>query len=164
MTIKTARNRIAFLASAPLFVIILALIAPIVPALAHAELRRSDPAAGDTLDRAPAEIFLWFTQPLSTGSKINVFDNQFQNVDMGETFIDASDATLMRAKLGSLAPGRYTVNWKATAVDGHQTSGSYDFFVRETPGLSPMTIAAAAAAVILVVVGLVLLRGRRRRA
>ena len=162
MIIKTTRTGIAFIVLAVLFIIALGAVLPVVPAMAHAELRRSDPAAGDTLDRVPTEVFLWFSEPLGTGSKISVFDNQFQNVDMGQTFIDASDATLMRAKLGSLAPGRYTVNWKASAVDGHQTSGSYDFFVREAPGLSPTIIAAAAGALVLFVAGVMLLRGRRR--
>src|SRR5262245_5681007 len=81
--------------------------------LAHAELRRSDPEAGAVLDRSPMEVSAWFSSPLSTGSKIGVFDGQFQAVDKGETFIDASDATRMRAEVVSLSPGRYTVNWKA---------------------------------------------------
>src|SRR5258708_5613723 len=104
-----------------------ALTPPARPTLAHAELRRSDPAASAVLDRAPMEVSAWFSSPLSTGSKINVFGAQFQQVDKGETFIDASDATRMRVELVALSPGRYTVNWKAVAVDGHVSIGSYDF-------------------------------------
>ncbi len=117
---------------------------------AHAELTRSDPAAGAVLDTPPSEVFAWFSQALSTGSKLDVFDGQFHAVDDGQTFIDASDATLIRIRLGTLAPGRYTVNWKATAVDGHVSSGSFDFTVREAAGLSPLVIGAAAGAVIIV--------------
>ncbi len=129
--------------------------------LAHAELRRSDPEAGAVLDRAPIEVSAWFSSQLSTGSKIGVFDAQFQAVDKGETFIDASDATRMRAELVALSPGRYTVNWKAVAIDGHISNGSYDFTVRDAPGLSPLVIAGVAG-VVLVAAAIVLLVRRRR--
>lgn len=122
------------------------------PILAYAELRRSDPPSGAVLDRSPVEVFVWFSEPLSTGSQLSVFDEQFQTVDKGKTFIDASDATLMRVQLAPLGPGRYTVNWKASTVDGHMSSGSYDFTVREVAGLSPAMIAAGAGVLIVVIV------------
>ncbi len=135
--------------------------------LAHAGLLRSDPPAGATLDRAPVEAFLWFSEPLSTGSHVSVFDTHFQPVDTGETFIDASDATLMRVKLQPLPPGRYTVNWKASSVDGHETSGSYDFFVAEPPGVPPLLAIVLgvliAAVLILMLVNWVFNRLRLRR-
>src|SRR5688572_29347269 len=86
--------------------LLLALIslASIRHTLAHADLRRSDPAAGAILDRPPMEVSVWFSAPLSTGSKLSVFDAQFQSVDKGETFIDASDATRMRVELVPLTP------------------------------------------------------------
>ncbi|MEP7289575.1 MAG: copper resistance CopC family protein [Chloroflexota bacterium] len=105
-------------------------------ALAQSILRRSDPALDAVLDRPPSEVFVWFTEPLSTGSRLNVFDDQFQDVDKGQTFIDASDATLMRAQIRDLSPGRYTVNWKANTVDGREITGSYNFKVRSTPNMT----------------------------
>ena len=150
----------------PLIVLglLLASLAPLAPALGHASLVRSDPSAGEVVDRAPSEVFVWFSQQLSTGSKLTVFDGQFQAVDKGETFIDASDATLMRIQLAPLGPGRYTVNWKASAVDGHTSSGSFDFFVRDA-GLSPLVFAGIAAGT-LIVLGLIfaISRARSRRA
>jgi methionine-rich copper-binding protein CopC len=132
-----------------------ALFIPARPALAHAELRHSDPAPGATLDRPPTEVFVWFSMPLSTGSKLSVYDGQFQVADKGETFIDASDARLMRIRLGSIGPGRYTVVWKAAAVDGHVTTGSYDFYVRSGPELPVLAIAAGVGgAFLLLIVGL----------
>jgi methionine-rich copper-binding protein CopC len=130
------------------------------PIVANAELRRSDPSSGAVLDRSPVEVFVWFSDTLSTGSKLSVFDEQFQPVDKGKTFIDASDATLMRVQLDPLWPGRYTVRWKASAIDGHVSSGSYDFIVREDTGLSPALIAAGAGGLIVVIV-LGALIGRR---
>src|SRR5260221_5780996 len=128
-----------------------------IPALAHADLLRSDPAAGAVLDHAPSEIFAWFSQPLSTGSRLSVFDAQFQPVDKGQTFIDASDATLMRTQVQHLQPGRYTVTWKANSVDGHESNGSYDFIVQDSPNYTPAIIGAVALVIMLIVVIVALL-------
>ncbi len=146
-------------------VLILITMTPIRLTQAHADLRRSDPAAGAVLDRAPMEVSAWFSSPLSTGSKLSVFDAQFQAVDGGETFIDASDATRMRVELVPLSPGRYTVNWRAAAVDGHVSSGSYDFVVREANALLPLLITVGAGG-LMILVGITILalrRSRRRR-
>lgn len=145
-----------------LLLVTLLTAASTTPLFAHAELKRSDPAAGSTLDHSPTDVFLWFSQPLSTGSKISVFDTQFQAVDKGITFIDASDATLMRAQVNALVPGRYTVNWKAIAVDGHPSSGSYDFIVQESINLTAILVPIAVGIVILIVV--LILVARRPRA
>ena len=131
--------------------------------IAHAALVRSDPPADGVLDSSPPEVFVWFSQALSTGSHLSVFDSHFQAVDKGATFIDASDATLMRAQLNSLSPGRYTVNWKANSVDGHGSSGSYDFFVRESPGISLDVIVGGVGVLLaLVIVGFLVIRNRRQ--
>lgn len=126
--------------------------------MAHAELRHSEPDADAILDQAPMEVFAWFSEPLSTGSKLSVFDSQFQTVDKGETFIDASDATLMRVQLQPLGPGRYTVNWRATAIDGHVSSGSYDFVVRESAVTLPIIIGAGAAGLVIIAAAVWLVR------
>lgn len=104
----------------------------IVPARAHAALVRADPAPDAILDRAPAAVYTWFSQPLSTGSRLSIFDAQFQTVDKANTMIDDHDSTLMHVDVDDLGPGRYTVNWQAVAIDGHSTTGSYDFIVRDT--------------------------------
>src|SRR5260221_1930187 len=132
--------------------------------IAHAALVRSDPPADGVLDSSPPEVFVWFSQALSTGSHLSVFDSRFQSVDKGSTFIDASDATLMRAQLNSLPPGRYTVNWKANSVDGHASSGAYDFFVRESPSVSLDVIVGGVALLLalIVVVGFLVVRNMRR--
>ncbi|HLY27356.1 MAG TPA: copper resistance CopC family protein [Aggregatilineales bacterium] len=135
-----------------------------IPALAHAMLRRSDPPADAELDVPPTLVSAWFTQALTTGSRLSVFDSQFQAVDLGQTYIDASDATLMQIKLAPVAPGRYTVNWKAESVDGHESLGSFQFIVAPPPG-TPWYVIAGVAVVVLVVgvvVGDLLLERFRR--
>ena|SRR5258708_25087568 len=107
-----------------------------VPVLAHAALVRADPPPDGILDRAPSAVFTWFSQPLNPGSHLSIFDAHFQVVDKGTTLIDAHDVTLMHADLDDLGPGRYTVNWQAITTDGHKTTGSYDFVVRETDAIT----------------------------
>jgi methionine-rich copper-binding protein CopC len=135
-----------------------------IPALAHAMLRRSDPPADAELDAPPSQVSAWFTQALTTGSRLSVFDSRFQAVDLGQTYIDASDATLLQVKLADIGPGRYTVNWKAESVDGHESIGSFQFIVNSPPG-TPWYIYAVGAVVglvVLVVVGDLLLDRFRR--
>jgi methionine-rich copper-binding protein CopC len=132
------------------------------PALAQIKLIRCDPAPDVVLDHIPSEIFAWFSEPLSTGSHLSVFDGEFRPVDIGQTFIDANDATLMRSQsqLVALPPGYYTVNWKANAVDGSHESGTYDFVVRKAPGI-PLQVAMAvgiAALVLAVLLGVLIWR------
>jgi methionine-rich copper-binding protein CopC len=104
-----------------------------IPTLALSKLHRSDPPADAILNHSPAEVFVWFSEPLSTGSNLIILDDQFQRVDKGQTFIDASDATLMRVQVNYLWPGRYTVSWKANPVSGRNANGSYAFSIDNEP-------------------------------
>lgn len=150
-----------------LFLMIFVIIGPLLGVLqsvvAHAMLRRSDPAADAVLDSSPSEVLAWFSEALSTGSRLSIFDSNFRPVDKGATFIDASDATLMRIQLNALPPGRYTVNWKANSVDGHESSGAYDFFVRESPGLSLSVILGGVGLLIaILVMGFLMIKNKRK--
>src|SRR5258708_14533574 len=95
------------------------LFSQLMPALAHAALVRAEPPPDAVLDHTPTEIRAWFSSPLIAGSRLKVFDSQFRAAAVGPTVIDSADPTLMRAPIESLQPGRYTVNWEATADDGH---------------------------------------------
>src|SRR5881392_2912736 len=103
------------------------LFSQLIPALAHAALVRAEPAPDAVLDHAPIEIRTWFSSPLIAGSRLKVFDSQFRAAAIGPTVIDSADPTLMHAPIEALQPGRYTVNWEATADDGHVSLGSYEF-------------------------------------
>jgi methionine-rich copper-binding protein CopC len=107
---------------------ILALLTVLVtPALAHALLARSLPEANAALDRAPAQIELFFTETLEPSfSTITVFNSSAAQVDNGDSKLDPADHTHLTVSLRSLPDGVYTVAWKAlSAVDGHVTTGSF---------------------------------------
>ena len=101
------------------------------PALAHALLLKSTPEANASLDRAPAQVELLFSEGLDGSfSTVTVLDSAGKTVDNGDSRVDPADLTRMTVSLPSLADGVYTVSWKAlSATDGHVTTGAFPFAV-----------------------------------
>jgi len=94
---------------------------------AHAALDHAEPGAGSTVQTAPREITLWFTEKLEPAfSTVEVRDADGAKVDQGK--VQAS-ATVMRVDLERLPPGTYKVHWRASTVDTHTTEGSFSFHV-----------------------------------
>src|SRR3974377_506589 len=86
------------------------------PVLAHALLLRSIPEANAVLDRAPAQVELFFSEAVDpTFSTIKVLDANGQPVDNGDTQLDPADATHLTVSLRSLRDGIYTVSWTAVS-------------------------------------------------
>lgn len=94
---------------------------------AHATLDRAEPSAGSTVETAPREITLWFTETLEPAfSTVEVRDAEGAKVDQGKA---QTSATVMRIGVKPLAPGTYKVHWRASTVDTHTTQGSFSFYV-----------------------------------
>ncbi len=100
------------------------------PAGAHALLTESSPADGATVDEAPREVLLTFTEqldPLLT--VVHVLDSSGARVEAGRTEI-AGQPNTARVPLGTLPQGTYTVTWRTTSTaDGHTTVGTVAFGV-----------------------------------
>ena len=101
------------------------------PASAHAELTRSNPAADSILETAPLRLTLSFSEePELRFSEIRVVDRQNRQVDRGDLRADPADRLSLITGLRDLAPGTYTVTWKAlSAADGHVTRGVFVFTI-----------------------------------
>jgi copper transport protein len=115
-----------------------------LPAFAHANLVRSDPAANANLDQPPAQVELWFSEkPELKLSDVQVFDAQRNRVDAGPLAAAADDPLAATVRLKpNLPQGVYTVSWKTTsAVDGHVTGGAFAFGLGVAP--SPADLSAA---------------------
>lgn len=110
---------------------IAALAATAIPADAHAHLISSIPAADASVTVPPLELAFHFTEqvePAFTG--VTLRDTSGVVVPTGATTLDTADPTAIAVPIQSgLADGRYTVGWHAVALDGHKTSGTYDFIV-----------------------------------
>lgn len=101
------------------------------PVGAHALLAASSPADGSSVERAPSEVLLTFTEAPDPGlTAIRVLDATGARVDTGRTEAVAGQPTKVRVPLGEIARGTYTVTWRTTSTsDGHTTIGSVAFGV-----------------------------------
>jgi copper transport protein len=104
-------------------------------ASAHAGLVSSDPAAGAELGAAPSAVELTFSeQPEPSLTEIEVLDEDGTPVQSGQPS-SAGDPLTLGVPVPRLGRGVYTVDYRSvSAVDGHATSGTFAFGVRESPG------------------------------
>src|SRR6476646_9785338 len=93
------------------------------PAAAHANLLRSEPAAGALLDTAPPSLTLEFSEELDASfSQAQLFDSQNQLVEPGPGTVDPATPQVLRLILPDLPKGSYTALWRVrSAADGHIT-------------------------------------------
>ena len=121
------RHRSSGPARAALFLAVFALLA--MPALvaAHAELERSTPADGETVQGSPRVIRGFFTEELADGSEMALLDATGTTIATGT--IDPANRTRMRIDPPELEPGDYEVQWKTFADDGHLETGTFTFTV-----------------------------------
>ena len=98
-------------------------------ASAHAILDHANPPVGSTVQNAPRQLSLWFTQDLEPAfSKVEVRDASGTRIDAGSR-VDRSDRKLMHVSLRALSPGTYKVSWHVLSVDTHTTEGDFSFTV-----------------------------------
>lgn len=106
------------------------------PVLAHAELSRSEPAAGSALEEVPEQVRLRFTEPVDAEfSPLEVYGPAGQRVDRDNARVDPGDARAVIVDLqDGLSAGSYSVEWRLTSVDGHVVAGEYGFNVTADAG------------------------------
>ena len=129
---------------------------PASPAHAHALLTASEPADAASIDAAPGELTLTFSEaPEASLSTVTLLDAGGAEVDAGEPEIGADPASLV-LDLPDLGQGVYTVTWRVvSSVDGHPTAGAFSFgvgvpatppvggaAVPSTPETSPLEVVA----------------------
>jgi copper transport protein len=97
---------------------------------AHAAIERSEPAAGAVVPEPPAEIRIWFTEPLErTYTGAELLDASGIAV-AGVTAAIAPDNAhqLVITPPPDLLSGSYTVAWRTlSAADGHTLEGYFGF-------------------------------------
>jgi len=99
-------------------------------AQAHAHIEHAVPTAGSTVHASLKEVDLSFSEALEpTFSSVDVLDQKGGHVEEGKTQFDPDDAKVMRIALTPLAPGAYTVVWRALSIDAHRSGGRFTFSV-----------------------------------
>lgn len=105
-------------------VLLVTLVAP--PASAHAELLRSDPAAGAVLDTAPAEVRLTFSEAIAVvPDSLRAFGPAGAEISLEGTAVDAAAVV----DLPDLGRGTWVVVWRVISEDGHPVAGALRFSV-----------------------------------
>jgi copper transport protein len=115
-----------------LFVVLIFLVLGVHTVLAHANLVQSEPLANAILETAPANLKLWFSEPVEAGfSQLRLYDKLGQEIKVPDLLhSESEDNKRLSVALPALPPNVYTVVWQASsAVDGHTTLGSFVFAV-----------------------------------
>jgi methionine-rich copper-binding protein CopC len=100
-------------------------------AFAHAHLVSTTPAVNGTVATAPTELDLKFSEDLNLKfSGVKVTGPKKAAVQTGAGMLMDDGTTLMVPISGTLAPGLYTVQWRALSGDGHKTNGTYKFTIK----------------------------------
>ena len=123
------------------FVAMLAALALVPAAGAHAQLIATTPANDAVVDASPAEVTLRFSEPVEAAfGAVRVYDARARRVDAGK--LDRPSSREVRAELDRrLGRGTYTATWRVVSADGHPVSGAFVFHVDE-PGANPAGVAA----------------------
>jgi methionine-rich copper-binding protein CopC len=119
---------------------------------AHARFERTEPPNDAPLDGTPIVLKVFFSQELTSTSKIRVLDANGAQVDLGDGRVDLDDPIrkTMLVSLPELPVGVYTIDFTAdSAEDGHEYPGTAQFGVgmlppaagqpSETPAAEPTT-------------------------
>lgn len=129
--LDTERDSIIKLQIRRTFVAAMLLLGSVAAASAHAHLKTATPAVGSVTAASPPELRLGFTEgvnPKFTGVAVT---GPAGSVPTGPAALaPGDDKTLVVPLSGTLAPGRYKVDWHALATDGHKTDGNYDFSIK----------------------------------
>lgn len=119
------------------------------PALAHSELKSSNPTQGQVVAELPAQVELTFNQQIAPkfaavalGPRGGATSSPLDVSVQGATVT----ATLTKDTSTKATPGRWRVSYRVTSADGHPIEGSVDFVLRPPkpdPDQAPTTSSPA---------------------
>jgi copper resistance protein C len=114
----------------------LALVLSATPALAHTELRGSDPAAGAALTGPPQQIQLTFTEAVTLpDNPVTVTGPDGSRWTIGTANVAGAVVTAPVQPVGPA--GDYVINYKVIADDGDEVTGTVGFSL--TAAVAPPT-------------------------
>jgi hypothetical protein len=113
-----------------LLVLVAALLLGASPAFPHARLVRASPPVDGTVQSAPREVAIYFSESITPAdSTITVQDAAGTRVDEGNARVDSGNRRVIRVSVKPLAAGTYKVIWRIRSVDTHRTEGTFTFRV-----------------------------------
>ncbi|MFO1126646.1 MAG: copper resistance protein CopC [Methylocystis sp.] len=98
--------------------------------IAHAVMTRTAPQQGATAVEGLTKVEIWYDSAVRDNMlAMAVIDASGTRVDNRDPKVDAADQTHVFASVQPLAPGSYTVRYRAISVDGFLASGSWNLTV-----------------------------------
>ena len=128
-------NTLRFLIPLRTFVVAAAVIVlfavSAVPASAHASLLSSNPADGETLEDAPEQLVLEFSEELDLPStQVALVTPDGGTVELPPLSVDGN---LLIQDVAFPEPGTYTFSFRIVSADGHPVENSIEFTVNSVP-------------------------------
>ena len=100
-------------------------------ALAHAIIVRTSPAQGGVGAEDVGKVDVWYDAGIRDAfAALAVISASGERVDKRDAAIDSADPAHVSVSVNRLAPGKYTVRYRALSADGHLVSGAWEFEVR----------------------------------
>lgn len=110
-------------------------------AWAHAALLRTDPVASRTVDAAPPEVRLTYSEPVEPRFAIvSVTDATGRQVTSGEPAGAPGSPQTLVTPLQRVGEGWYLVFWRVISADGHPVRGAFTFAIGPNPGPPPQFV------------------------
>jgi methionine-rich copper-binding protein CopC len=109
---------------------LVAMVAVIMTADAHAFLDQAAPPVGGVVPVSPKEIRVTFSEAVEPRfSGIEVAATDGRRIATGPVAAVPGENRQLVLVVPPLAPGRYRVSWHVVSVDSHRTEGEYTFTV-----------------------------------
>jgi methionine-rich copper-binding protein CopC len=117
--------------TAALTLLLVSTLVAATPDARHFGLEKSSPEADASVESAPAEIRLWFTEEPQDGTvSIRVLEAEEAGVHVMDAAQDTEDPTVFFVQMhGTLSAGTYTVSWRGMGADGHVVRDTFQFSV-----------------------------------
>ena len=107
-------------------------------AWAHAALLRTDPVASRTINKAPTEVRLTYSEPVEPRFAIvSVTDAQGSQVTAGDPASVPGQPQTLVTPLRNVPEGWYLVFWRVISADGHPVRGAFTFAIGPNAGPPP---------------------------
>ena len=111
--------------------IVISMWAHTVPVQAHAQLVKAEPARRAALDKAPAQVRLWFNEEIEGAyTSLSVLGANKKPVTDAKPKVVPDDPKSVVLPLPDLKPGKYTVKFRVLSVDGHIVDESFNYKVK----------------------------------